>query len=66
MADGYNDAPKEFYYKGPAYVRPVGRGICIGEDMQQLDDVLGEALGLPLSSGSDIMLEIRAIRKPGG
>lgn len=47
-------------FEGNVYIRPLGRGVCLGNDMIDFEDWIIEALGIQFVSagGEDVRVRI--------
>jgi hypothetical protein len=48
---------RSFKYEGPAYIRPVGRGIVLENSDEYLDEAI-EALAYGLGSGGHVSIRV--------
>lgn len=46
-------------FVGDVYIRPLGRGVCLGLDMIDFEDWLTEAIGVPSVSAGGETVRVR-------
>lgn len=46
-------------FEGDVYIRPLGRGVCLGADMEDFEDWIVNALGIPYVSAGGETIRVR-------